>query len=130
MCGDDEMSWNNNRECVRAFVRAMKLASISPAWSEAGFQEINMDGFISLLELQLSQTYSAEELPSPDLLDIAYAMRHKQATDRRDMIYALLNLREGNTIRDEFHPDYRKSVHELYDDLIKILAKDNWTPSE
>jgi hypothetical protein len=84
ICGTHEMSWTNDLTSVRAFARSIKLASMSPAWFETDLKDVNMDGFLGLLDLQLRQANSSEELPSPDILDVAYAMRHRNATDPRD----------------------------------------------
>jgi len=121
ICGTHEMSWTNDLASVRGFARSIKLAAISPAWFETGLKDVDMDGFLSLLELQLRQANTSEELLSPDILDVVYAMRHRSATDPRDKIFALLNLTEGRDVKDRIFPNYEMSLHQVYEHFIKAL---------
>lgn len=124
LCGMDQFSWNNEPTHVRAFARSLKLASILPSWSEGDFQAVNTDAFRTLLELQLSQVDGIDGRPVPDFLDIAYDLRHRKGRDRRDLLYALLNLRQDRGLRDQISPDYSKTVDEVYNDFIRIFDRD------
>lgn len=121
ICGADQMSWINDPRSVRTFARSIKLAALSPGWLESGLTDVSLDGFLGLLELQLRQSGGPEKIPPPDILDVAYAMRHRQATDPRDKIFAFLNLAESNVVKHQFQVDYRKTLHEVFDDFTRVL---------
>lgn len=121
ICGTDQMSWTNDPPSVRAFARSIKLAALSPGWSEVGLTDVSLDGFLGLLELQLRQSVALEKIPPPDILDVAYSMRHRQATDPRDKIFAFLNLAESRVVKHQFQVDYRKTLHEVFDDFTRVL---------
>lgn len=121
ICGTDEMSWTNDPPSVRAFARSIKLAVLSPGWSEIGLADVSLDGFLGLLELQLRQSVAPEKVPPPDILDVAYAMRHRQATDPRDKIFAFLNLAEGRVVKEQLPVGYHKTLQEVFDDFTRVL---------
>lgn len=123
MCGDDSFEWSNDPVQVRKFIRRIKYASISPQWDEAGLSKVNMSVFLQVLNLQMQhierqrgQTFT---LP-PDILDIAYELRHRKATDRRDKLFAIMGLvdqKNGST----FQPDYSLNVEKVFQRLLDSI---------
>ena len=92
----------------------VKLAEISPQWEQAGLNAITMRPLLEVLEQMVMHTAKELDLSiRPGLLDFIHNLRHRQATDPRDMIFGLLALDPG-TLSPDFQPDYRLSKEELF----------------
>ena len=127
-CGQFKLSWLNKRDKVLGFTRAIKAAAISPEWKSAGMNDVDMDLLLNLLQRQLENgpekdLYSRTRQP-PDLLDISYEMRHRQAGDPRDRIIALLGLVDEQT-RRQLAPDYSMTVGQTHRRFEEALLTKN-----
>ena len=59
-----------------------------------------------------------------DLLYLAYDMRRRKATDRRDKLFALLGVaKDGPGFLEGFVPDYTSPVEETYQRFLEHLRK-------
>jgi hypothetical protein len=56
------------------------------------------------------------------LLDLAFDMRYRKATDRRDMLFALRSMAPEH-IRERIVVDYEKPVNEVYADFFEEVKK-------
>lgn len=56
------------------------------------------------------------------LLDLAFDMRYRRATDRRDMLFALRSMAPEH-IREKIIVDYEKPVDEVYADFFEEVKK-------
>ena len=122
-CGNDSFKWENDPSQVLKFIRRIKFAAISPQWEQAGLSQVNTDTFIHLLYLQIEHIERQRKeilRPAYDILDIAYASRHRKATDRRDKLFAIMGLVNQ---RDEtfFRPDYTMNVEEVFKTLLDAI---------
>ena len=123
-CGSSELAWSNTMEQVRSFSRSIKAAAISPEWAQSDLKTIDTDKLLNLFKLSLENGHQKSEYGRlhslPDLLDIAYEMRHRKASDPRDKLFAMLGLASENT-RLQLYPDYTmplKETHRLFEDLM------------
>ena len=88
-CGPYSFSWRSN-DCtlIRRFARMIKFAELSPDWQEADLGEINFRPLLGLMDLQVGQqldrSFGDTTRMAPNILDIAYGMRHRSSTDPRD----------------------------------------------
>ncbi|KAI6849108.1 hypothetical protein KC332_g7796 [Hortaea werneckii] len=89
--------------------------------------EVDLSPLINLLQMQLDTgphyELWEEKRPLPDLLEIAYDTRHRETTDVRDQLYALVALlyRRRPSLVSEFKSDYSMSVQETFEQLEKSL---------
>lgn len=114
-CGKASFSWVRKEQAPR-FLRRLKFASIAPKWRSICRQgQVDFTPLVDLLELSI--TNEANRLPVPDLLDLCYGMRHKHASDPRDMVYGLIGL---DLVRcsSPIVPDYKLSVDEVIYQLL------------
>ena len=107
VCGKHEFAWTYGLG-TRRLLRRMKFAAISPKWEQAGLTVVNMSSLIQVLEMGVN---TLREQPSDDLLDVVYYFRHRQSTDPRDKIFALVGLAYLRGIR--FRVDYTQSMEEI-----------------
>jgi hypothetical protein len=122
-CGNDSFQWENNPSQILKFIRRIKYAVISPQWEQAGLSQVNMDVFLQLLDLQVQhiERQRGEILrPAPDILDIAYSTRHRQAVDRRDKLFAIMGLVDQSD-RTFFRPDYSMEVEKVFKGLLDSI---------
>jgi hypothetical protein len=123
MCGKDSFEWTNDPVQVRKFMRRIKFAAISPQWQRAGLSQIDLKQFLDLLDLQIRHIERERNLNlrrPPDILDVAFDMRHRQSSDPRDKIFALMGLVEKSN-RVIFQPDYRMPVEEMFQKLFDSI---------
>lgn len=75
-----------------------------------------MSPLIQLLELGTMAAFGYQEMP--DLLDVAYQMRHRRSTDPRDKVFALAGVagRDGEV----FEVDYGQSMEEISRRLLRM----------
>jgi hypothetical protein len=123
MCGEDKFEWTNDPVQVRKFIRRIKYAAISPQWEEAGLSEVNVGPLLQVLNLQMQHIERQQKqnltLP-PDILDIAFELRHRKASDRRDKLFAIMGLvdQENGSI---FQPDYTMNVESVFQRLLDSI---------
>jgi hypothetical protein len=125
MCGEDSFQWSNDPVEVRKFIRRIKFAAISPQWKEAGLSEINLGMFLQILNLQMQQIERQQNqtlTKEPDILDIAFELRHRQATDPRDMLFAIMGLMEHKT-GSILRPDYSMNVEQVFQKLLEAAVE-------
>ncbi|EME40500.1 hypothetical protein DOTSEDRAFT_74160 [Dothistroma septosporum NZE10] len=129
LCGSHELVWQNN--CIRPFnfIRAVKLAVLSPQWQEAGLEEVEMDTLLGMLQMQLdsgplSHVWS-QRSKAVDLLEIAYATRHRKTTDVRDRIFSLVGMvgHSDGVDADTVVPDYSLSAEEAYTQFSAAMTR-------
>jgi len=123
ICGYDSFSWTNEPVKIRRFMRMIKAAAISPQWEFANLSRIEMDEFLQLLELQLRHIERVRResfQKSPDILDVAYDTRHRQCTDPRDRLYAVMGLVDSADSK-MFVPDYNLPVGETFQHMLRSV---------
>ncbi|KAK5128435.1 hypothetical protein LTR85_003103 [Meristemomyces frigidus] len=125
VCGSHKFAWINDQETVRSFERSIKAAALQPQWQQQqGLEDINIDLFLQLLQMQLASGPGSDSYrdsrPLPDLLDMAYEMRHRASVDPRDRLYALLGM-ASKSHGVVMEVDYSKSVEEVYQDFEKLM---------
>lgn len=101
---------------TRLFMRRIKFAALSPAWQQAGLDTVNVSPLIQLLELGTMAAFGRQEMP--DLLDVAYQLRHRQSTDPRDKLFALAGLAGRNG--EVFEVDYAQTMEEISSRLLRM----------
>lgn len=97
-----------------------QIACILPEWRNRGLNTIEMRPLLDLLDLQTSQRLDRHVVTSrltPDILDLAYDLRHRRSTDPRDKIFSLIGLVEDTAPRELIQPDYSLSLDEMYEIL-------------
>lgn len=123
MCGKSKLEWTNDPIQVRKFIRRLKFASISPQWEQAGLSEINLGRFLQVLNLQIQHIERQSGkvyTPQPDILDIAFELRHRKASDRRDKLFAILGLVDQDK-DSTFQPDYEMNVEAVFQRLLNSI---------
>ena len=127
ICGTHEISWSNRISSVLGFLRAVKVAVVSPQWENATLNQVDMDLLLQLLHIQLDSGPDSEKWAhrqrGPDILDFAHSMRHREATDRRDRIYALLGLVGNSTATADLRPDYTKSIEQTFSEFVEVVTR-------
>ncbi|KIW89808.1 uncharacterized protein Z519_09237 [Cladophialophora bantiana CBS 173.52] len=126
VCGPYSFSWTSH-DCilVRRFARMIKYAELSPDWEEAGLEKIDFRPLLELLDLQIGQqldkSWGSTNRRAPDILDIAYDMRHRSSTDPRDKIFGLAGITSFMIGGEDLRPDYSMSVRQAYEHLGSII---------
>ena len=126
VCGHDTFTWNSKGVTeVYEFMRMIKFAEISPQWHEAGLDVVNMRPLLDLLDLQVGQqldrTFGVSHRRPPDILDIAYNLRGRGSSDRRDKIFALLGMQQ-DYLDKPFPVDYKMDTEEVYRTLLRAIV--------
>lgn len=70
---------------------------------------------------------------SVDVLDIAYELRHKLASNPGDMLFSIFGMVDGSWNSSDFKPDYSLSVGQSYDHLqeaVQFCSANCLTPEE
>ncbi|KAH7377442.1 heterokaryon incompatibility protein-domain-containing protein [Cadophora sp. MPI-SDFR-AT-0126] len=121
--GSATLTWRSGALTHRAICR-IKFAVISPSWEAAGLRDIDVRPLLEILEQSMMVTRRKMDKSCREvtILDQAFDMRYRRATDRRDMIYALRSM-VPEEMRDNLVVDYNKSVDELYADFYREVAK-------
>lgn len=121
--GSATLTWRSGAPTHRAICR-MKFAVISPSWEAAGLRDIDVRPLLEILEqsMMVTRRNMGKSCREVTILDQAFDMRYRKATDRRDMLFALRSMvPEG--IRGSLVVDYDKSVDELYAEFFKEVEK-------
>lgn len=128
MCGEHSMMWSNTAKEVFMFWRSLKAAVLSPAWEQYDVGINRMNHLTELLRLQLDsgpgRTSWAKAKWRPDLLDMAYDMRHRLSSDPRDRLYGLVGLaKSANTDASEYDHfvDYSLSHMDSYERNVRVM---------
>ena len=125
LCGRDYVEWQSN-DClvVRRFMRMIKYAEILPQWKDLGLSTVNMQPLLEMLDFQdanqFSKPWGSCDRAAPDLLDLAYNMRHKQCTDPRDKVFGLWGLVGHLDHLEDFEIDYNLTVTEVYERVVRV----------
>jgi hypothetical protein len=90
-----------------------------------GLSTVNMQPLLGMLDLQIGQqvdrTRTSTNRMAPDILDLAYNMRHRLCTDRRDKLYEILGLSQNLLDQpQQFVPNYNLTLGEVYEALQRI----------
>jgi len=125
LCGRERVEWQStNRFAVRRFARMIKYAEILPEWTQLGLSTVNMRPLLEMLDFQDvnqgSKTWGSCDGAAPDLLDLAYNMRHKQCTDPRDKIFGVWGMVDYLDHLEDFKPDYRMTVTQVYKEVARV----------
>lgn len=121
--GSTTLTWRSGAETHRAICR-IKFAVISPSWEAAGLRDIDVRPLLEILEqnMMVTRRNLGKACRQVTILDQAFDMRYRRATDRRDMIYALRSM-IPEEMRGDLVVDYGKSVDELYAQFYKEVEK-------
>ena len=129
-CGENSVEWTNDFQELRKIRVRVKSAVVSPQWEKIfGDHQVDLTPFLHLIEAQLREVALRNDIPVPekDLLDIMYDFRHRQASDPRDKIYAMLGLAQHKKVQVRVDPNYSETVEEVYkklDNALEELYKD------
>ncbi|TPX18497.1 uncharacterized protein E0L32_011610 [Thyridium curvatum] len=117
--GSLSVTWSDG-QATRLFLARIKLAEISPSW-EGPLRDIDFRPLTELLEQSLSYTNKKRgRVEPPSLLDIVHSMRHRNATDPRDKIYAMMGLALPEAVAG-FIPDYSESWQDTYERFYSLV---------
>jgi len=122
--GNHTLTWLRGAEMHRDICR-IKFAVISPSWDSAGLQDVDFRPLLEVLEQNRMITRMNMQKPCREttILDQAFDMRYRKATDRRDMLFALRNMIPED-MKAYFVVDYTKSVDELYAEFFNEVKKE------
>ena len=125
LCGRDYVEWQStNPAAVRCFSRMIKYAEILPEWSQLGFGTVNMKPLLEMLDFQdanqFSRPWGSCERAAPDLLHLAYNMRHKKCTDPRDKIFGIWGMVDYLYDSEDFKLDYGLTVTQVYEEVARV----------
>ncbi|KAF2423796.1 HET-domain-containing protein [Tothia fuscella] len=118
-----KLSWTKGIMTQRAICR-IKFAVISPSWEAAGLGDIDFRPLLEILEQNMMVTRRAmgKSCTNITILDQAFDLRYRKATDRRDMLFALRSMIPED-MREDLVVDYTKSVEEVYDGFFREIEK-------
>lgn len=121
--GSATLTWRSGAATHRAICR-IKFAVISPSWEAAGLRDIDVRPLLEILEQSTMVTRRNMGKPcrKVTILDQAFDMRYRRATDRRNMLFALRSI-VPKEMRENLVVDYDKSVDELYAEFFKEVEK-------
>jgi hypothetical protein len=119
--GFETVTWHRGAETHRAICR-IKFAVLSPSWEASGIKDVDFRPLLEVLEQNMMVTRQKLGMSCRvvTLLDLAFDMRYRQATDRRDMLFGLRNL-VPEEIRKHIVVDYDKPVEKLYEEFYKTV---------
>lgn len=117
--GNYKLTWLRGVETHRAICR-IKYAAISPSWAAAGLQDLDFRPLLEMLEQNMMMARMSVQKPCREMtvLDLAFDLRYRKATDQRDMLFALRNMLPED-LKASFVIDYSKSTDELYAEFFK-----------
>ncbi|KAE9367140.1 HET-domain-containing protein [Stipitochalara longipes BDJ] len=123
-CGRDFIEWRSDVIAVRCFIRMIKYAEILPEWTQLGLDAVNMRPLLEMLDFQdanaVSKPWGSCNRAAPDLLDLAYNMRHKKCTDPRDKIFGIWGLVDYLYDLEDFKLDYGMTVEQVYEEVARV----------
>lgn len=123
MCGNDSLQWSNDPIQVRKFIRRIKYAAISPQWEQAGLSQLNLGFFLQVLNMQMQhieRQHGMSFMLPLDILDVAFEMRHRKATDPRDKLFAVMGLVDGN-LGGILQSNYSMGVETVFQNLLDAI---------
>jgi hypothetical protein len=122
-CGQDCVEWPSTIR-VRCFIRMIKSAEILPKWTQLGLNVVDMRPLLEMLDFQdanqFSRPWGSCDRPAPDLLDLAYNMRHKKCTDPRDKIFRIWGMVDYLWYLEDFKLDYEMTVTQVYEEVARV----------
>ncbi|KAI0128624.1 heterokaryon incompatibility protein-domain-containing protein [Xylariales sp. AK1849] len=86
------VSWDQG-SATSKFLSRLKFVQISPTWEYSGLRGVRLEPLIDMLtisHLALARARGFEVRAT--IIDVLHDMRHRESTDPRDMIFALLGL--------------------------------------
>lgn len=115
ICGNHSLIWRNRGRDVYRFSRSLKAATLSPKWREVPDGLNCLNPLVEVLRMQLtsgpdrSSWIDADQ--TPDLLDFAFDMRHRESSDPRDKLFGLFGIAKssGYSAGPEIDITYHKS---------------------
>jgi Heterokaryon incompatibility protein (HET) len=110
LCGENEISWDKLHLTAEWIDDCQQRELNMPKH----FKEIDIRGAISMHRVS---KYDIDTSQAP-LLELLNRFRHTLATDPRDKVYAILGLMEWKEEKTLVEVDYRKSVCEVYTDVV------------
>jgi Heterokaryon incompatibility protein (HET) len=110
--GKQNFGWSS-QDSIR-FLNRLKLTEISPLWESAGLMTVDMTPLIEIVELAATRLHGMRPLVGS--LDVIYNMRHRTASDPRDMIFGLHGLANHEPA---FKVDYSLSKEDVYSRLLE-----------
>jgi len=121
--GNQTVTWQCGAETYRAICR-IKFTVISPAWDAFGLHEVDFRPLLEVLEqsMMITRKEMNKSCRAVTLLDQAFDMRYRKATDRRDMLFGLRSMAPEH-IRERIIVDYEKPVDEVYADFFEEVKK-------
>jgi hypothetical protein len=128
LCGDHSLTWSTSGREVYRFLRSLKAAVLSPQWEQFDVGSTCFEPLIELLRTQLANgpdrdTWSEAD-QTPDLLDVAYDMRHRLSTELRDRFFGVLSLAKGighGAANLETLVDYTKTHVEVFTEITSLV---------
>ena len=126
ICGTSSISWDSKDSThVREFQRMIKYAAIHPDWRLRRLTDIEMQPLLELLDLQIGQnldrSFGSSHRRAPDILDVAYDLKHRLSSDPRDMVFALQGIARYMMSGEELQPNYLWTVEQTYDHLESVI---------
>jgi hypothetical protein len=122
VCGPYELSWGQfdlflgttRSHFRRLTVEQMRLSGVEDGW---------LDIYTAREALhQPSAIVPVVDPDEPSVLQLLACLRHRQATDPRDKVYALLSLAK-DAKKWGFKPDYKKSPADVYATTMKWILR-------
>jgi hypothetical protein len=118
--GHLRLSWDQGSTTSK-FLSRIKFVQISPSWGYSGLCDVNLQPLVEMLTISRLALARAEgTVVTPTIIDVLHDMRHRQSTDPRDMIFALLGL---GVETYGVMADYEISREETYRRLFQGLSQ-------
>lgn len=115
--GSANTIWTAGSSAFR-FLKGMKFAATTPEWEKAGLSDVDLTPLEDVLELEVRGVDKKGTWPESEVVDVAYAMSHRQCVNPHDRIYGVLGLAsDGAAIQ----PDYTIPVEETFKDLYRYI---------
>ena len=86
------MRWSAG-DSTKWFLARIKMAEISASWTESKLRTVDLGPLREILEQSLAAEANRNgAVVEPSLLDVAHAIRNREALDPRDRVFALMSL--------------------------------------
>jgi hypothetical protein len=121
--GYQTVTWLRGAGTYRAICR-IKFACLSPSWEKCNLTDVDFRPLLEVLEQNMTVTRQmiGKSCREVTILDLAFDMRYRKATDRRDMLFALRNL-VPEEVKQYLVVDYSKPVEELYNQFFQAVKR-------
>lgn len=112
--GDLSFQWDGATDAWR-FLTRIKLLEISPVWQTEPLSRMDLRPVRELLEQSVATRDKEHGITrATTLLDLVHTMRHRQSTDPRDKIYAVIGLASPADAAG-FSPEYSETWEGTYE---------------